>query len=269
MRLYRHCRETAGMTRRDGREADLPGSGTGTSMNNARRFLPLIVIAIALVVFIAAGGADALSLDALTARHAELKAFVAENRAAAVAAFIAVYAVLVAISFPGASVLTVIGGLVFGTLIGGAAAVVGATIGATVIFLAARSAIGETLRARAGPFIRKLQAGFDENALSYLLTLRLIPAVPFWALNIAAGVFGMRTAPYVAGTAVGIIPGTFVYAGVGAGAGTVIAEGGEIELSGLLLKPEVLLPSLRLVVLSLLPVAVKRLRRAPLAPPEA
>jgi uncharacterized membrane protein YdjX (TVP38/TMEM64 family) len=238
-------------------------------MTNLKRSLPLIVIIGALGAFFALGGAEALSLDALTARHAELEAFVADNRAVAVAGFVALYAILVGISFPGASALTVIGGLVFGTAVGGAAVVVGATVGATIIFLATRTALGETLRAKAGPFLKRLQAGFDANAFSYLLTLRLIPAVPFWALNIAAGVFGMRTAPYVTATALGIIPGTFVYASVGAGAGVVIAEGGELELSGLLLKPEVLLPILGLVALALLPVAVKRLRRAPLAPPEA
>ncbi len=238
-------------------------------MTNLKRLLPLLVIIGALGAFFALGGAEALSLDALTARHAELEAFVADNRVAAVAGFIALYAILVGISFPGASALTVIGGLVFGTVVGGASVVVGATAGATIIFLAARAALGETLRARAGPFLKRLQTGFDANAFSYLLTLRLIPAVPFWALNIAAGVFGMRTAPYVTATALGIIPGTFVYASVGAGAGVVIAEGGELELSGLLLKPEVLLPILGLVALALLPVAVKRLRRAPLAPPEA
>jgi uncharacterized membrane protein YdjX (TVP38/TMEM64 family) len=238
-------------------------------MTNLKRLLPLLVIIGALGAFFALGGAEALSLDALTARHAELEAFVADNRVAAVAGFIALYAILVGISFPGASALTVIGGLVFGTVVGGASVVVGATAGATIIFLATRTALGETLRARAGPFLKRLQTGFDANAFSYLLTLRLIPAVPFWALNIAAGVFGMRTAPYVTATALGIIPGTFVYASVGAGAGVVIAEGGELELSGLLLKPEVLLPILGLVALALLPVAVKRLRRAPLAPPEA
>ena len=188
-------------------------------MNRLRRFLPVIVIAGALAAFFALGGGDAFSLDALTARHAEIKAIVAENRVLAVAGFIALYAALVAISFPGASALTVMGGLVFGTLVGGGAAVSGASIGATVIFLAARSALGETLRQRAGPFLKRLQAGFDDNAVSYLLTLRLIPAVPFWVLNIAAGVFGMRTLPYAAATAIGIVPGTFIYASVGAGAG--------------------------------------------------
>lgn len=237
-------------------------------MSNARRYLPVVLIGSALAIFFAAGGADALRLEALTARYAEMQAFVGANRLAAALLFVGVYAGLVAISFPGAWVLTVIGGLLFGTLIGGGLAVVGATAGATVIFLAAKTAFAETLKAKAGPRLQKLQAGFEANAASYLLTLRLVPAFPFFLINIAAGVFGMRLAPYVLATGFGIIPGALVYASVGAGAGSIVAAGGRIDAGGLLLKPEILLPILGLVFLSLLPVIVRRFR-GPLPPPQA
>lgn len=233
-----------------------------------RRLLPLLLVAAALGLFIAFGGADAFRLEALTARHAELTGLVAENRLTAALVFVAVYAALVAISFPGASAMTLIGGLLFGTWLGGALVVIAATIGAALIFLVARTALGDSLRRKAGPFLQRLQAGFDANAFSYLLTLRLIPAVPFWVLNIAAGVFGMRLAPYVAATALGIIPATFIFASVGAGAGSIVAGGGRIDTAGLLLQPQVLLPIAGLVMLSLLPVIVQRLRGRPLAPPE-
>lgn len=238
-------------------------------MKTARRYLPLLIIAAALGLFLALGGADYLRLEALTARYDDLRAAVLANRLLAGVVFVLVYAALVAISFPGAWVLTVIGGLLFGTLAGGALAVVGATAGATLIFLAARSAFAETLKAKAGPRIAKLRDGFEANALSYLLTLRLVPVFPFFLINIAAGIFGMPLLSYVLATGAGIIPGTFVYASVGAGAGAIIREGGNIEVSGLLLKPEILLPIIGLVALSLLPVVVKKFRGDPLAPPEA
>jgi uncharacterized membrane protein YdjX (TVP38/TMEM64 family) len=238
-------------------------------MSSAKRFLPLVVIALALAMFVALGGGDALSLDALTARHAELQALVAENSATAAIAFVAVYAGLVAISFPGAWALTVMSGLLFGMLVGGSLSVIGATIGATAIYFAAKTAFAATLTAKAGPRLARLREGFEANATSYLLTLRLVPVFPFFLINIAAGVFGMRALPYVLATGFGIVPGTFVYASVGAGAGAIVESGGDIEVGGLLLQPKVLLPIAGLVLLALLPVVVKRLRRRPLATPEA
>lgn len=238
-------------------------------MTAVKRYLPLIVIAAALGAFLALGGARQLELASLTARYDVMTTFVASNRILAGAIFIAAYACLVAISFPGAWALTVIGGLLFGTLFGGSLAVVGATIGATAIFLAAKTAFADTLKQKAGPRIARLREGFEANAASYLLTLRLVPVFPFFLINIAAGIFGMRIVPYVLATALGIIPGTFVYASVGAGAGAIVEQGGEIAVGGLLLQPKVILPILGLVLLSLLPVIAKKFRRDPLAPPEA
>lgn len=220
-------------------------------------------------MFLLLGGGDLVSLDRIAARYGEIDLWVAANRALAIVLFTLIYTTLVAISFPGAWALTVLGGLLFGTLLGGSLAVVGAAAGATVVFLAARSAFAETLKARAGARLGRLREGFEANAVSYLLTLRLVPVFPFFLINIAAGVFGMRLAPYVMATAAGIVPGTFVYASLGAGAASVVREGGTIDAKGLLLRPEILLPIAGLVLLALLPVLVKRLRARPLAPPKA
>ncbi len=236
---------------------------------SAKRYLPLALTLVALGLFIVMGGAEHLKLDALTARYDEMKLLVSENRPLAALIFVAIYAALVAISFPSASALTIIGGLLFGTWFGGGLAVIAATLGATVIFLAARSAFAESLKAKAGPSLTMLRNGFEENASSYLLTLRLIPAFPFFLINIAAGVFGMRLLPYMVATGLGIIPGTFVYASVGAGAGSIVEQGGTVDAGGLLLQPQILLPILGLVLLALLPVAIRRFRRRPLTPPEA
>lgn len=224
------------------------------------RFLPLGALAAALAAFFALGGQQYLSFTYLSAQYEALTAFVAENLLVAALAYVGLYIVVTAISVPGAAPLTIAGGLLFGTWLGGALTVAGATIGATAVFLAARTALADLLKRKAGPRVQKLRAGFERDAFNYLFFLRLIPAFPFFLVNIAAGLFGMRTLPYVAATGLGIIPGTFVFASIGAGAGTVIARGEELNLSGVLTDPAVLLPIAGLAVLSLLPIAVRKLR---------
>jgi uncharacterized membrane protein YdjX (TVP38/TMEM64 family) len=170
------------------------------------------------------------------------------------------------------------GGLMFGWLVGGAAAVVGATTGATLLFLIARSAMGGMLSERAAPWLTKLRQGFKEDALSYLLFLRLVPAFPFWFVNIAPAVLGVSLRTYVIGTFFGIIPGTFAFASAGAGLDSVImaakaeyaqcvAEFGmeacrlTIRGSSLVTK-ELLLALLLLGVVALIPVALRRWRNS-------
>jgi uncharacterized membrane protein YdjX (TVP38/TMEM64 family) len=140
--------------------------------------------------------------------------------------------------------------------------VVGATLGATMLFLAARTALGDVLRARAGPSLRKLEAGFRENELSYMLVLRLVPLFPFWLVNLAPAFLGVRTSTFIIGTFVGIIPGALVFASVGTGLGAILASGGTPDGSALL-QPHVLLPIGGLVILALIPVVLKRFRHRP------
>ena len=149
--------------------------------------------------------------------------FIARNAAAAVAGYVALYIAVVALSLPGGAVLTITGGVLFGVVIGGAAALVGATIGAICIFLIARSAVGEHLVRRAGPLAERLAEGFRADAFSYLLFLRLVPLFPFWLVNLVPALCGVRLATFAAATAIGIIPATFAFAFVGAGLDSVIA----------------------------------------------
>jgi uncharacterized membrane protein YdjX (TVP38/TMEM64 family) len=214
----------------------------------------------ALGLFLAAGGRDYLSFQALADNRAALLAWTGANATLAAAAFVALYVAVVAASLPGGAVTTLAGGYVFGTLLGGALAVVGATAGATLLFLAARTAFGDLLRAKAGPGLARLEAGFRANALSYLLFLRLVPAFPFVLVNLAPAFLGVSLRTYVTGTFFGIIPGTFVFASVGAGLGSVFERGERPDL-GIVLTPPVLLPLLALAALSLLPVALRRLRK--------
>ena len=171
----------------------------------------------------------------------------------------ALYAAVIALSVPGGAILTIAGGFLFGIAPATLYVVVGATIGATIIFLIARTALGDSLRARAGPRIRRMEEGFRADALSYLLVLRLIPIFPFWLVNIVPAFLGVPLRTYVLGTFVGIIPGSFVYASVGNGLGAVF-EAGQTPDLGIIFKPEILLPIVGLAALALLPVAYRRYR---------
>lgn len=222
------------------------------------RFVPLGILVLGGALFMALGWHRYLSFAALAENREWLCTMVARAGAASALIFILAYAGLVALSFPAAELLTIAGGFLFGRWLGAAYAVIGATSGATIMFLAARAGLAD-LAARAGPWVRRFEAGFRRNGLNYLLVLRLIPLFPFWLVNVVAGAIGLRLRVYVLGTFVGIIPGTFVYASLGSGFGTLVAAGQRPGLS-ILFRPEVLLPILGLAALALLPVVYKRWR---------
>ena len=223
-------------------------------MRAVLRLWPLLPIVLLLGVAYAFGLHKELNWASLAAREAALRGLIADNPTGSAAAFVALYAGAVAVSFPGAVVLTVASGLLFGTILGAALTVTGATIGSVLIFTAARTALAPLLTARAGPFIERFRDGLARNAFSYILALRLIPVIPFWLVNLAPALLGVRLAPFAVATALGIIPATTVYASLGAGIGTVLAAGGRPDLT-IIFTPPVLLPLLGLAVLALLPVA--------------
>lgn len=221
-----------------------------------KRFLPLAIIAAALAAFFGLGLQRYFTLESLAANQAAIKDFAAANLGLSMLAVVSVYAAVTAISFPGAAVMTLLAGFILGTLYGGISVVIGATIGATIIFLAGRSAAGDVLARRGGETVAKLEAGFTQNAMSYLFILRLVPLFPFWLVNLAAAAFRVPTRIYVLATFFGIMPGTFVYASVGAGFSS-ITESSQVGLE-VLLRPAVILPIVGLVALSLLPIVFKK-----------
>jgi uncharacterized membrane protein YdjX (TVP38/TMEM64 family) len=172
-----------------------------------RRYLPLAIIVIGLVAAYAAGVQDYISLAVLAEQRDALKQFVADHRIASALGYFVLYALAVAFAFPAASILTIFAGFVFGWFIAGTLTVFAATTGAAAIFLAARSAFGDVLRKRAGPFAARLADGFSRDAFSYLLVLRLAPVFPFFVINIAPAFFDIKLRTYVAATFLGIIPG--------------------------------------------------------------
>jgi uncharacterized membrane protein YdjX (TVP38/TMEM64 family) len=223
-----------------------------------KRLLPAAVLLAGLGIFLALGGHRYVAFDTLEAHREALLDLVEAQGAMAVLGFIFLYAVMVAFSIPGALVMTVGAGFLFGTLLGAASSVVGATLGAVAVFLAARTAIGDLLRDRAGPALRRMRAGFQEDALSYLLVLRLIPLFPFWLVNLVPAFLGVSLKVFAVGTLLGIIPGSLVYASVGNGLGAIFAAGETGGIKDAILAPEVLLPLAGLIVLSLLPVLYKK-----------
>ncbi|MEM8771501.1 MAG: TVP38/TMEM64 family protein [Pseudomonadota bacterium] len=225
------------------------------------RILPIVLVAGALAAFFALGLHKYFTLDTLRDNRDALQAWVEASPLRAVAIFVLVYAGAVAISFPGASILTIFGGYLFGLAVGVPAIVFAATLGASIVFLASKTALGDILKQRASGFVKKMERGFHDDELNYMFILRIVPVFPFWAINIAAGVLGVSLRNFVIGTFFGIVPGTFVYASIGNAAGAAFDSGENVTLQGILFKPETLLPIAGLALLALLPVVLKRVNK--------
>lgn len=243
-----------------------------------QRFLPLVAIGALLGLVLINGWHKQLTLENVFAVRDRFQTFISEHLVLAVLGYVVAYATAVALSVPGALVLTISGGLLFGWFLGGAAAVTGASIGAVLLFLIARSAFGESLRSKAGPSINGLVEGFQKDALNYLLFLRLVPAMPFFVVNIAAALLNVPLRTYIIGTVVGIIPATFAFASIGAGLDSVFAAAKADQASCMLINKlpgacqlqlsakslvtkEILIALSLLAVVALIPVAYKKWSR--------
>jgi uncharacterized membrane protein YdjX (TVP38/TMEM64 family) len=252
----------------------LPAAAGELPRFSVRRLLPLVVIAALVGIVYWMGWQRELSFETLVKHRAAIDDFVAHHRPTAVAAFIGIYVVAVALSLPAGAVLTTTAGFLFGTLVGGLAAMVGATVGATIIFLIAKTAVGEHLLRRAGPLAAKFAEGFRADAFSYMLFLRLVP-FPFWLVNLAPALFGVRLRTFVSATVIGIIPATFSFAFFGAGLESAVSAqelaykecvaGGRTDCGVMLdpaiaLTPELLAALAVLVVVGLIPILAKRMR---------
>lgn len=224
--------------------------------------LPILLIlaaAVAGAVFLR----DHLSFEALAANRDRLLAFRDAHFAVSVLAFVAAYAAIVALSLPGAAVATLTGGFLFGLFPGVVLNVTGASLGACLIFLAARAGFAAGIAARldrSDGAVARLVRGLRDNPWSALLVMRLVPAVPFFVANLVPALAGIRLVPFAATTFLGIIPGALVFTSVGSGLGQVFAAGGRPDL-GVILEPQVLLPMLGLAALSALPMILKRFRK--------
>ncbi|OAN86086.1 TVP38/TMEM64 family protein [Sulfitobacter geojensis] len=233
-------------------------SETGTPRSGLQRYLPLIAIAVVAVI-----GAftlrDYISFDVLRDNREALLAFRDDNFLLTVLMFIAVYVAVVGFSLPGAVIVTLTGGFLFGTVLGTVFNVTGATLGAILIFLAARMGLGNRLKEKmdaSDGMVAKINKGIDENQWSMLFFIRLVPAVPFFVANLIPAFVGVPLFRFAVSTFLGIIPGSLVYTSVGAGLGEVFARG-ETPNLGIIFEPHILLPILGLTALSVLPVLIK------------
>jgi len=223
-------------------------------MRLLRPLLPLLALLAVLALVWTSGIAHDFSWQGLARHHAALTAWVAAHPLVAPLVYTGFYIAVAALCLPEAALVTVAGGLLFGTLLGGVLAVIGATLGSVVLFLAARNALAGSFVRRGGTVLARTRSALQRDGFSYLLAIRLIPVFPFWLVNLAAAVGGMRLLPFTSATLIGIVPGTLVFASLGEGLGTVLAQGRRPDLMVVLSLP-VLLPLLALAVLSLLPVA--------------
>ncbi len=227
-----------------------------------KRFVPLAILMIGLAVALYFDIHKLLSFSVIGENYSDLKSYIDNQYIFSLLLFSVVYILTVAFSIPGASILSLLYGALLGTFVAGSLIVVSATIGATIIFLAAKYAFQDSLKKRAGPWLNKMQAGFNENAFSYMMFLRLVPAFPFFVVNVVPAFLGVRLSIYIITTFIGIIPGTFVYASIGSGIGYILEQGRTPDIS-VLSSPEVLLPLAALGFLALIPVAYKKIKGKP------
>jgi uncharacterized membrane protein YdjX (TVP38/TMEM64 family) len=220
-----------------------------------RRFLPLLVLVVlAAAAFVLLRG---IGWDSLARHQGQLTDWVGAHPIDSAALFLLAYILTAALSLPQAVLLTVASGLLFGPVVGSALTVAGATVGASILLVVVRSAFAQTLDRHRGRIPQQVQVRLARDGFSYLLALRLVPLFPFWVVNLAAAVAGIRLSVFVPATLLGIIPATFVMSSIGAGVGAILAEGRTPDLS-VLFSSRILLPLLGLAVLSLLPVLLRR-----------
>jgi uncharacterized membrane protein YdjX (TVP38/TMEM64 family) len=262
------------------------------------RIAPLLTVAAVMLVVLAMGWHGSITLENIVAWRDSSHLLLARHPVLSVLVYVLIYVAVATLSLPGGFVLTLAGGLLFGTLVGGIAAVVAATAGATLVFLIARAAIAEARLAdlagrlgwlpgvtgqadklrRLDTLFEQMKAGFKSNAMSYLLFLRFVPAFPFWAVNLVAAILGVPLKTYVVATFFGIIPATMAFASLGAGLDSVVAaakaehaacvarQGAQacrfVLNAGALITHELVLAFVLLGIAALLPVAYKRWRHA-------
>lgn len=224
-----------------------------------KKLLPLLIIITLMALAYALGLEKWLTFENLKAHHSAMKTFVAEHPIATPLLYIALYIVMTALSIPGGALLSVTGGFLFPQPWSTLYVVIGATIGASFIFLAARTALAEFLFKKAGPLLKKMQKGFEDNAVSYMFFLRLIPLFPFWLVNIAPAFFGVKFRTYFWTTCLGIIPGAFVFTQAGVGLGAILESGDSFSLETIF-NWQIRIALIALALFALIPVVYKKFK---------
>ncbi|MCY3974170.1 MAG: TVP38/TMEM64 family protein [Simkaniaceae bacterium] len=220
--------------------------------------IPLFVIICLMACAYFSGVTEYLTFENLREHRVVLLQFIARHPVGAPLLFMLIYTIAVALSVPGAVILTLLGGFLFGVPIGTLYVVVSATIGAFAVYVAARTALGEILKKKAGPFLQKMESGFRKNAAGYLLFLRFIPAFPFWLVNLAPAFFRVKSSTYLWTTFIGIMPGSYVFTQAGTGLGAIFDTDADFSI-GAIFNLQIRIALIVLAIFVLIPVFVKPL----------
>jgi uncharacterized membrane protein YdjX (TVP38/TMEM64 family) len=243
----------------DGKDRARTPAATG----KAKRFVPLAILLAGLGIGYLFGLHEYLTFESLVEHRDALKTRVMDNLVMTGVIYFFVYIAATAFAFPAASLLTILGGFVFGWVLAGTLTAFAATIGASIIFLAARTALGSFLQRIAGPGVAKLAHSFEENAFGFLLVLRLAPVFPFFVVNIAPALFNVPLRTYVAATFIGILPGTFTYAYLGQGLDSVVLAareaGRDVSVSDLV-TTELTIAFAALAIFAAIPFVIRKIR---------
>jgi len=219
-----------------------------------KRWGPLIILAVLMIAAFASGLHEHISLKALQDHKDALLAAVNERPVVTALTFMAVYVVFVALSLPAATLLTLAGGFLFGPWLGTLYVVTAATIGATIVFFIAKTSLGTTLREKAGGLYKRIEGNMRENAVGYLLFMRLVPIFPFFLVNIVPALFNVKPRVFILTTFFGIMPGSFVYVNLG-------GQLADIDKLGDLISTQTLLAFALLGVFALIPTLYKQIKR--------
>ncbi len=226
---------------------------------NLKRFIPLVILGSGLGLALYFDLDKYLSFSVISEHYAFLKNYIDQQLLLSLLVLAIAYILVVSFSIPGATVLSLFYGALLGTWLAGILIVISATLGATMLFLAARYAFQDILKERAGPWLIKMRDGFNKNAVSYMLFLRLVPLFPFFTVNLAPAFMGVSLRVFILTTFFGIIPGTFIFSSIGNGLGSIL-ERGDIPNLESLITMEILLPLAALGILSLIPIIYKKLK---------
>jgi len=220
------------------------------------RLLPLLILIVIISIFYMAGAYDFVSWEVFKEHREEIKSFVAAHPVLAPIVYILIYALITALSVPAAFLVSMVGGFLFPMPLSTLYVVLGATIGAFIIFVIAKTALHEFFERKLLGRFEKMQKGFQEHAVTYLLLLRLVPLFPFWLVNISAAVFNVSSLTFLWTTMIGIIPGAFVYTEAGRGIDRFLDTEGVITLWSLL-NPSIIVAFIGIIILAFIPMIVK------------
>jgi len=221
---------------------------------NSKKIILLIFAGLAVGLFFWFDLGRFLTLESLKGNRQVLLGFYATHRLAMVAGFMAIYILQTALSLPGAAILSLAAGAIFGSIMGTVYAVISASIGATLAFLVTRYLLRDLVLARFGSRLEEMNRELEQRGFNYLLFLRLVPVFPFFLINLAAGLTRLPLRTFMLGTLLGIIPGGFVYVNAGASLATITS------LSGIA-SPRVLGSLALLGLFALIPVFYNKLTR--------